>query len=103
MLQAAFYGIVQAHEVSSFQRNNFDINFVIDKDVQGKKIMLAIQKSDALIQKVELFDIYESEEKLPGKRSLSFKIYIQSLSETLDDTVKNKLIEAIIKNVEKVG
>jgi phenylalanyl-tRNA synthetase beta subunit len=53
-----------------------------------------------LIQKVELFDIFESEEKLPWQRSLSFKIYIQSLETTLDDTVKNELIQEIIKKVE---
>jgi phenylalanyl-tRNA synthetase beta subunit len=69
----------------------------------GKNIVSAIEKTDSLITKVELFDIYESEEKLPGKRSLSFKIYIQSLTETLDDKVKNRLIDDIVKKVEKVG
>jgi phenylalanyl-tRNA synthetase beta subunit len=34
---------------------------------------------------------------------LSFTIYIQSNEETLNDTIKNKLIEDIIKNVEKLG
>lgn len=65
--------------------------------------MSAIEKSDTLIKKVELFDIYESEEKIPGKRSISFKIFIQSMTETLDDTVKNRLIETIVKNVEQKG
>ena len=99
----ALYGLVSAKEVSSFQENNFDINFVVDKETPGKNIVAAIEKSDALITKVELFDIYESEEKLPGKRSLSFKVYIQSLTETLDDTVKNRIIETIVKKVEAKG
>lgn len=99
----ALYGLVSAKEVSSFQENNFDINFVVDKETPGKNIVAAIEKSDALITKVELFDIYESDEKLPGKRSLSFKVYIQSLTETLDDTVKNKIIETIVKKVEAKG
>jgi len=102
-LSTALYSIVQAEEVSSFQENNFDLNFVLDKTTPGKDIISAIKKTDLLIQKVELFDIYESEEKLAWKRSLSFKIYIQSLTETLDDTVKNKLIHEIVKNVEKKG
>ena len=76
---------------------------MIEKEISGKDIMSAIEKTDSLIQKVELIDIYESEEKLPGKRSLTFKIYIQSFNETLDDTVKNKLIETIVSNVEKKG
>ncbi len=103
LVETSLFGLITASEVSSFQENNFDINFVVDKGISGKDIIQAIEKSDTLIKKVELFDIYESEEKLPGKRSLSFKIYIQSLSETLGDTVKNKLIETIIQNVEKKG
>jgi phenylalanyl-tRNA synthetase beta subunit len=56
-----------------------------------------------LIQKVELIDIYESEEKIPGKRSLTFKIFIQSMEKTLDDKVKNQLIDDIVKKVSKRG
>jgi len=103
LLAPALYGLISASEVSSFQANNFDLNFVVDKSTPGKDIITAIQKTDPLITKVELFDIYESQEKLPGKRSLSFKIYIQSLSETLDDKVKNELIEKIVANVAKKG
>lgn len=102
-LSAALYGLVKAQDISNFQINNFDLNFVIEKNIPGKDIISAISKSDPLIKKVELFDIYENQEKLPGKRSLSFKIFIQSQSETLDDAVKNRLIEDIIKRVEKKG
>jgi phenylalanyl-tRNA synthetase beta chain len=102
-LSAALYGLVKANDVSSFQENNFDINFVVDKTTPGKDIISVISKSDDLIKKVELFDIYEDEDKLPEKRSLSFKVYIQSLTETLDDKVKNRLIEEIVKKVEKKG
>lgn len=100
-LSPALYGLISANEVSNFQANNFDINFVVDINTPGKNIISAIEKSDPLITKVDLFDIYQSEEKLPGKRSLSFKVHIQSLSETLDDKVKNELIEQIIANVAK--
>ncbi len=99
----SLYGLLSAREVSTFQENNFDINFVVDKDTPGKSLITAIEKTDPLIQKVELFDIYESEEKLPGQRSLSFTVYTQSMTETLNDEYKNKLIENIVARVEKVG
>jgi phenylalanyl-tRNA synthetase beta subunit len=102
-LEPALYGLVSAKEISSFQQNNFDLNFVVDLDTSGKKIQSAILKTDSLIQKVELKDIYVSEEKLAGKRSLTFKIFIQSDSETLSDSIKNTLIEKIIDKVSKVG
>jgi len=103
LLEPALYGIIKAHEVSNFQANSFDINFVVDLATAWSTISATIQKSDALITKVELFDIYEDAEKLPGKRSLSFKVTTQSLERTLDDAYKNELIKTIVKNVEKKG
>ena len=98
------YWITKATEISQFQMNNFDLNFVVNKEIKWKDIKTAIINSDKkLIKKVELFDIFENEEKLPWKRSLSFKIYIQSDEGTLDDKVKNTLIEEIKKKVEKKG
>lgn len=95
------YNITKGKEISEFQENNFDLSFVVEKNIKGKDIKIAIEKTNQnLIQKVELFDVFESEEKLPWKRSLSFKIYIQSLETTLDDSVKNNLIQEIIKKVE---
>lgn len=103
-LENALYGKVKATEISEFQANNFDLNFVVDKDVKWKDIHTSIEKTDVnLIKNVDLIDIYESEEKLPGKRSLTFKIYIQSMDKTLDDTVKNTLIKEIISKVSKKG
>jgi phenylalanyl-tRNA synthetase beta chain len=92
---------VKAKELSQFQENNFDLSFVVEKTISGKNIQKTIEKSDSLIKKVQLFDVYEDEEKLPWKRSLSFNIVIQSDSQTLDDSVKNQLIQTIISSVEK--
>jgi phenylalanyl-tRNA synthetase beta subunit len=62
-----------------------------------------IEKTSPLIRKVELLDIYENEEKLAWKRSLTYKIFIQSMEKTLDDNDKAELIKAIIESVKKVG
>jgi len=101
-IEDALYSITKAKEVSNFQENNFDLNFVADKSVKNKDLKATIEKTDSkLITKVELVDIYEDEEKLPWKRSHTFKIFIQSLEWTLDDKVKNELINNIVKKVEK--
>ncbi len=102
-LENAVYWTIKAKDISSFQENNFDLNFVIDKDNKASKIKSAIEKADKnIINKVDLIDIYENEEKLPWKRSLLFTIYIQSLEKTLDDKDKATLINEIIKNVAKI-
>lgn len=98
------YSKTKAEDISEFQMNNFDLSFVVDKAVKWSDISTAIEKTDQkLIKKIELFDIFESEEKLPGQRSLSFKIFIQSMDETLSDNVKNELINNIVERVEKKG
>ena len=103
-LKSVVYNKIKAREVSQFQENNFDLSFVVPKEKAGKDIQISIAKTDPkIIQKVELFDVYENEEKLPGKRSLSFKIHIQSLDETLWDEVKNNLIKSIIERVGNIG
>ncbi len=98
------YNITKSKEISSFQENNFDLSFLVDKSVKWKDIYFTILKTNSeLITKVELIDIYTDNIKIPWKRSLNFKIFIQSMVWTLDDKVKNELINNIVKKVEKKG
>jgi phenylalanyl-tRNA synthetase beta chain len=93
---------VKANDLSEFQENNFDLNFVISKETPANDIYMTISKANKdLITKVELIDIYENEDTLKGKRSITYKVYIQSMDKTLDDKVKADLIDLIIKKVEK--
>lgn len=104
LLEQALYSKVKAKDLSEFQENNFDINFVVDKTTNGIDVQNVIARTDQnIINKVELIDIYEDEDKLPGQRSLTFKVYIQSMEKTLDDKVKNELIQKIITNAAKKG
>lgn len=96
------YSKIKAKELSIFQENNFDLSFVVNKNIKWIEIIKTIIETNKnLIQKVELFDIYENEEKLPWKRSLSFRIYIQSMTETLKDEIKWNLIKEIVEKVWK--
>lgn len=102
LLQDSVYSIIKAKDISSFQENNFDLNFVVEKNIHAKDIKQTIENSNKdIINKVELIDIYENAEKLSSKRSLTFKIFIQSMDKTLDDKDKAILIEEIVKKVEK--
>lgn len=102
MLAQGAYSKVKAKEISQFQENSFDISVEIDKQIPGKEIEQAIASvNTSLIQKVELIDIYENEEKLAGKRSITWRVYIQSLEGTLGDDVKTKLLWDTIAKIEK--
>jgi len=102
-LSEAIWSLVKAKDVSNFQENNFDLNFVIDKETKANKISTTIEKTNQkLIQKVQLVDIYEDDEKLQWKRSLTYKVFIQSMEWTLDDKIKSELIKDITSKVLKV-
>jgi len=104
LLLDSVYCVVKAKEISTFQENRFDLCFVVDKHIAWREIEQTIAKTNPkIIQKVELFDIYEDEERLPGKRSLSFTISIQSMNQTLGDDIKAQLIEDIVEKVAKKG
>jgi phenylalanyl-tRNA synthetase beta chain len=102
-LENALYQTIKAKDVSNFQENEFDLNFVVDKNTKASKIKKTIETTNQIITKVELTDIYENKDKLTWKRSLTYKIYIQSMEKTLDDNDKWELIKKIVENVKKVG
>ena len=103
-LKEMVFGKTKAKDISMFQENNFDLNFVVEKDkVSASKVKATIEKTEPkLITKVELIDIYENNLVLAGKRSLTFRIYIQSMDWTLDDKAKTEIIEKIIAAVKKI-
>ena len=103
-LKEMVFGKIKTKDISMFQENNFDLNFVVEKDkVSASKVKATIEKAEPkLITKVELIDIYENNLVLAGKRSLTFRIYIQSMDWTLDDKAKTEIIEKIIAAVKKI-
>lgn len=103
ILASISYNTLKYKEISNFQANNFDLSFVVENSVKWSTIANTIAKINPLIKKVELFDIYTDEAKLwANLRSLSFKIFIQSMEWTLDDWVKWTLINDIIAAIAKV-
>lgn len=102
-IEESLYQTVKAKDISNFQENNFDLNFVVEKNTKWSKLKETITKSNTdIIKKVELIDIYENKEKLWDKKSYTYKIYIQSMEKTLDDKDKSELIKDIIKNMSKI-
>ena len=83
------------HE-SNFQHSEKDFSFIFNKDqnlYEVYRFVLGIDKK--LIQKLEFFDEYLSSEIGSDKKSIAFKVIIQSLEKTLDE----KDLEQIHKNI----
>jgi phenylalanyl-tRNA synthetase beta chain len=102
LLSTMLWTITKAKDLSEFQWSNFDISFVVSKDFEWKKLHQALEKIDPIVEKIELFDIYENEEKLPWQRSLSFKVYLQKSDSEVVDKEKNDIIEKMVQKAEKL-
>ncbi len=104
--------ITKAKNLSDFQSSSFDISFLIEKNISWKKLQniswkklqnIIAKINPKIIEKVELFDIYEDDEKLEWKRSLSFKVFLQKMDSEVNDKEKNELIKEIIQKAKQFG
>ncbi|EKD23731.1 MAG: hypothetical protein ACD_81C00188G0006 [uncultured bacterium] len=78
-----------------------DISVLVNTRERVGDIMQAMQLADsAIIEDVDLIDEYENE-KLDGKRSLTFRIIFQAEDRTLTDEIVNKDMEAIVALLRK--
>jgi phenylalanyl-tRNA synthetase beta chain len=89
-----------SREESNFQHSEKDFSFIFEKDqnlYEVYRFVLGIDKK--LIQKVEFFDEYLSDEIGVDKKSIAFKITIQSLEKTLDEKDLEEIHQNIINKV----
>ncbi len=90
---------INAHTISKFQGVYKDLSFVLDKNVPYNQISVAIKSLKLpLLQKFYAVDVYEDEE-LGDKKSLSLRLFIQSLEETLSDEDIEATVSAIIEKL----
>ena len=85
---------------SYFQHSEKDFSFIFNKDqnlYEVYRFVLGIDKK--LIQKLEFFDEYLSSEIGSDKKSIAFKVTIQSLEKTLDEKDLEQIHQNIIDKV----
>ncbi|MCU7492479.1 MAG: phenylalanine--tRNA ligase subunit beta [Ignavibacteria bacterium] len=81
-----------------------DCAFILDKNVTSQDVVGLIYKSSSnLLKKAELFDIFESRNLGPGKRSMAFSLEYYDENRTLKDEEVdkdfNRAVEAVIKQL----
>ena len=90
---------INAHAISKFQGVYKDLSLVVDKNVPYNQISVTIKSLELpLLQKFYAVDVYEDEE-LGDKKSLTLRLFIQSLEETLSDEAIESTINAIIEKL----
>ena len=81
-----------------------DLSMVVDKSIFVGQIEAVIKKCGGkLLEKVELFDVYEGEQVADGKKSVAYSMTFRAKDKTLEDAEVGKIIEKIIAELGKMG
>jgi len=89
-------------ELSPFQPVTRDFAFLVDRAVTAAEIIRAAQAADkTLIQKIEVFDLYEGKGVPEGKKSLAIAVTLQPREKTLTDAEIDAVAKKIVDEVGK--
>jgi len=87
-------------KLSAFQPVARDFAFVVDRSVETDSIMRAAQMVDKkLIDRVEVFDVYEGKGIDPDKKSVAINVVLQPVEQTLTDAEIESLSKKIVDSV----
>ena len=90
---------INAHAISKFQGVYKDLSLVVDKNLPYTHISTAIKSLNLpLLAKYYPVDVYE-DEMLAQQKSLTLRLFIQSLEKTLSDEDIDKTVHAIIETL----
>ena len=78
-----------------------DLAIVLNKDVLVGAMLDDIKKLTNIIEKVELFDVYEGDRIEADKKSAAINIMMRSKVGTLNEEDVNKTIESILQTIKK--
>ena len=89
-------------ELSQFQPVVRDFAFLVDQKVTAADIIRAAQAADkALIETVDVFDLYEGKGVPEGKKSLAIAVTLQPREKTLTDAEIDAVAKKIVDEVSK--
>ena len=87
---------------SPYQASDRDFAFVVDIKISAEELVRAARGADrALIERVEIFDLYEGEGVPEGKKSLAIAVRIQPKDRTLTDAEIDAIGQKIVAAVAK--
>ena len=81
-----------------------DYAFLVDADIPVGTLEKAISSgAGRLLERIELFDIYQGSQIPEGKKSVAFSVYLRSADSTLTDKEIEEINQKIIAKLEAVG
>ena len=92
---------INAHAISKFQGVYKDLSLVIDKNLTYNQVATSIEALHLpLLQKYYPIDVYE-DASLEDQKSLTIRLFIQSLEHTLEDQEIEETVLSIVNTLEE--
>ena len=81
-----------------------DFAMLVDADLPVGNIERAISSgAGRLLEKIELFDVYQGAQIPQGKKSVAYSVWLRSADSTLTDTQIEEVNNKIIKKLQSIG
>ncbi len=96
-------GKMKYKEISKYPSVKKDLSIVVQREMTNDSIKKQIKKSaGSLLNNIKVFDIYTGPNIEDDKKSISYSLEFSTGERTLTDEEINKILEKIIKDLEKV-
>ena len=90
--------------VAKYPAVNRDLSLVMKKEVfVGSLEKVMKEKGGKLLESIQLFDVYEGSQIEEGYKSVAFSLVFRSAERSLETAEINKIVEKILKELEKMG
>lgn len=86
--------------ISKYPSVTRDLAFLVNKTVKTAEVKDTILETSSLINRVELFDEFASDKLGVGMKNIAYHLYLESMDKTLTDEEADKIIKAVIKQIE---
>jgi len=92
---------MQYKAIPKFPQVKRDLSLVLDKNITFKQVEeLAFKRERKLLQKIQVFDVYEGDRIEEGKKAYAISFILQDLNKTLTDKVIDKTMKQLSKAFE---
>ncbi len=93
---------LKVKEISKFPEVRRDLSLVLNTDTTFAEVeRIAFATDKKILQKVNVFDVYQGDNLGEGKKSYSVSYFLQDATQTLNDAVIDGLMDKLIAAYEK--
>ena len=102
LMKATKKNEVLYQEISKHPAVSRDLALLVDQSVEFAQIeQIARQSEKKLLQRVELFDVYEGKNLPAGKKSYAVNFILQDTEKTMNDKQIDAIMQKLIANLKK--